>query len=227
MTATHEPRIELSRCLSTGHRPIFFPTPVSWDPFFRGIQPAPSALYDALSIDLATWPKLAHVYKDLQYLANLINENETRGTMMDADLFQNAIHSIQSRLLALQGVLECGVAECMRLGMLEVLTTTFRLPTRKMPHAYLASQVQSNLQATVATTPCSRIMLTWVLMMSVVSVFEPTEPWIASLWYSLVDEQSWDALRDILRRLIWIRCIHDEIGRKAFVQLEQRRYTGI
>lgn len=143
--------------------------------------------------------------------------------MMDAESFQHAVHSIQSRLLALQDVLECGVAECMRLGMLGILTTTFRLPTRKMPHAYLASQLRTNLQATEAHTPGLRIMLTWVLMMSVIAVFETSEPWISSLWLNLVGEQHWDTLRAVLQRLIWIRCIHDEPGREAFAQLERVR----
>lgn len=227
MNAANEIRIELSWCLSTGNRPKFFLAPVSWEPFFRGNQPAPFALCDALSIDMATWPKLAGVYKDLQCLADLLNQNEISGTTMGADLFQQAIHSIQTRLLALQDLLGSGVAECMRLGMLEVLTTTFRLPNRKMPHAYLASQLRTALQATAATTPGLRTMLTWVLLMSVIAVFEASEPWIARLWLTLVDEQSWDEMRGVMQRLIWIRCIHNEPGQKAFMQLERLRHTAV
>lgn len=221
------PRIELSWCLSTGQKPVFFPATVSWEPFFRGSQPAPSTLCDVLSIDIDMWPKLAVIYKDLQCLANFINDNEAHGTMMDADLFQNAVHSIQSRLLALQDVLGYGVAECMRLGMLAVLTTTFRLPSRKMPHAYLESQLRWNLQLAADMTSGSRVMLTWVLMMSVIAVFEVSEPWILKLWRTLVDEQSWSTMRSTLQRLIWIRCIHCESGMKVFTKLEHLRHIDV
>lgn len=147
--------------------------------------------------------------------------------MMDADLFQNAVHSIQSRLLALQDVLGYGVAECMRLGMLAVLTTTFRLPSRKMPHAYLESQLRWNLQLAADMTSGSRVMLTWVLMMSVIAVFEVSEPWILKLWRTLVDEQSWSTMRSTLQRLIWIRCIHCESGMKVFTKLEHLRHIDV
>ncbi|PSN65089.1 hypothetical protein BS50DRAFT_622392 [Corynespora cassiicola Philippines] len=214
-------RIELSWCLSTGCKPMFFSSPVSWEPYFRGSQPVPFALADSMSIDIATWPKLAGIYKDLQCLANLINDNEEQGTKMDAHLFQNAVHSLQSRLLALQGELGSGIAECLRLGMLAALTTTFRLPTRKMPHAHLASQLRIILKSTRATTPGMRIMLTWVFFMSVIAVFDVTEPWISQSWHTLVGEKSWDTMRSILKRLVWIRCIHDEPGQKIFMQLGQ------
>ncbi|KAF2003791.1 hypothetical protein P154DRAFT_486527 [Amniculicola lignicola CBS 123094] len=220
-------RIELSWCLSTGQVPVFYRSPVSWQPFFRGSQPAPSGLCDILSIDIATWPKLAGVYKDLQYLSNLINKNDIHGTMMDAESFQNAVHSIQSRLLALQGDNRGGIGECMRLGMLAVLTTTFRMPSRKMPHAYLASRLRATLETTSATTPGSRMVLTWVLLMSIVAVFEANESWISHLWCTLVRQQKWEAMEAMMEQLIWIRCIHDEPGNQAFMQLERSRHVVV
>lgn len=140
---------------------------------------------------------------------------------MNANLFQNASHSIQSRLLGLQDMLESGVAECLRLGMLAVLTTTFRLPVRKMRHAYLASQLRSVFQNVGPVISGSNPILSWVLMMSVIAVFDVGEPWIPVVWKAVARRASWCETRWGFQRLIWIACIHDEPGQKAFVQLEQ------
>jgi hypothetical protein len=176
-----------------------------------------------MSIDVTTWPKLAATYKDLQFLADLINGNDSNNVQMDASVFQAATHSIQSRLLELQDMVGSGIAECLRLGMLAVLTTTFRLPRRKMPHAYLASKLRIAFQDASLIRPESRDILFWVLMMSVIAVFDVGEPWIPIVWNVIANKGSWYETKQGFQRLIWITCIHDEVGQNTFMQLQRAR----
>lgn len=72
--------------------------------------------------------RLVIIYRDLQYLTILINENVRRHTRLSRAVFQKFISSIQSRLLRLHKALPDPQAETLRLAMMAFLTTTLKIP---------------------------------------------------------------------------------------------------
>ncbi|KAF2636854.1 hypothetical protein P280DRAFT_472739 [Massarina eburnea CBS 473.64] len=221
-------RLDLSRSVSIGKRPLFRPHSVvpefSWRPFFAGSNPLPAHLTSALSTPMDTFPKFTVVYNDLRHLTNLINDHIAAGTLMSTEMFHSAIHSIQSRIIYLEGMMEDGVAECLRLGMLACLTTTFRLPGRKMEYTYLKERLRDMLQGVRIPSLGAQRMVFWALMMGIVAVFEADEQWIPHVWSRVVGERmNWEEARKRLRNGIWITCVHDAPAEQVFLKLELRR----
>lgn len=136
---------------------------------------------------------------------------------MDTDTFHHSIHSIQSRLLELDGHLPDHVAECVRLGMLALLTTTFRLPGPKIRYTYLHKRLAEQLQAVRPETVSARKMVFWSLMMGMVAIFELDEVWLRGVWDRVRGEETeWNEVRQGLKSAIWIDFIHDEPGKGVF-----------
>ncbi|KAF1960782.1 hypothetical protein CC80DRAFT_544176 [Byssothecium circinans] len=221
-------RLDLSRTLSTGQHPLFRPPslcpPFSWSPFFPDSTPPSDHLISTFSLTTSAVPKFAIVYSDLRYLTNLINDKVATRTYIPTDLFHGAIHSIQTRLFHLEGLLSDDVAECFRLGMLACLTTTFKLPGRKMEYKNLADNLRHKLQAIRITSLGAQHMVFWVLVMSIVAIFEVDEAWLPQAWEKLLEEGvSWEEVRTRLRNAIWITCIHDKPAEQAFEKFELRR----
>jgi hypothetical protein len=221
-------RLDLSRSLSTGKDPLFRPPsicpPLSWQPFFAGSNPLPSHIASTLDIPSAIFPKFTVVYNDLRFLANLINEKIATDTVMSTDIFHGAIHSVQVRLLDLAGNLEDDIAECLRLGMLAFLTTTFQLPGRKLEYTHLAQRLKDMLTRVHTSTLGAQRMMSWVLMISTIAIFETDEPWIPRVWNMFVEEGlTWGELRSTLKGAIWIECIHDAPAEKVFLKLDMQR----
>lgn len=178
---------------------------------------------EEFSIDYTKCPKLATVYKDLRTLANLINERKVDEVKMSGQFFQAAFHSIQTRLLGLQDTLQDEVAECFRLGMLAFLATSFCLPGRKMTYPYLALRVRKVLEKLRASTSATRHIVLWVLVISIIAIFESDESWIQDTWNSVVEkEMLWAEARKTLQAIAWIVDVHDEAGQKAFNVLRRR-----
>ncbi|PVI06764.1 hypothetical protein DM02DRAFT_724086 [Periconia macrospinosa] len=223
-------RLDLSYSLSTGKKPVWSnlhdtPEPETWQPYFSGSNPLPPHLASVLDDHCSDpcistpnhFPKFTVVYNDLRCFVNMLNTNITSKTYMPTDVFHQSIHSIQGRLLQLDGKLFDTIAECVRLGMLAVLTTTFRLPGPKMEYSYLHDCLRIRLHTVRPETTSARKMVFWVLMMSLVAVFEVHEDWIPEVWGRLRgEEKGWGEVKRALKSAIWIDYIHDEPAREVF-----------
>jgi hypothetical protein len=200
------PRLDLSRSLCTGESPLFYIGPVSWEPFFRGTHPIHLDFQETegLALDGIVSPKLAIIYRDLRALTDLINTKNVTASPVSIELFQSVIHSVQSRLWALQDGFQDDVQECLRLGMLGMLTTTFRLPGRQVPYTHLANQMRQHLRRVHAYTQLSKEIIFWALIMSIIAMFE-VEDWMRDVWRRVAKkETSWEDAKARLEGVLWM-----------------------
>jgi hypothetical protein len=215
-------RIDLACALSSGTRPFFAPNAIRWDPLFPRDEVASHSSTGMLSMNGRVEEKLAFVFHDLQYLTYAINANVRKHTRWESSSFQHIVNSIQSRLLQLPSTAEQPLSECLRLGMLAFLTTTFAIPGRKIPYTFLATRLQhlfhSSRHEALDAHPTVRL---WALVVSAISVLNIEQDWVLEAWrkYGLASGMSWEDTRVRLSSVLWIECVHDEAGRKIFQQL--------
>lgn len=207
--------------LRTGQGPRLFLGPTSCIPMFRGLFPAVDHPSMVSSVDGIVDASLALVFQDLQHLVLIINHHFSSNTMLPGNVFQSTMGSIQSQLLGLHFDLESDLAsECIRLGMLAFLSTFFRLPVRNLQYEWLAGRFRTACQTMDVSATHLRGMTFWVLMVGAISVFDLDEPWLAARMSEAADGiESWQDATGSLKRLMWVTCIHDSLGRKAFETL--------
>jgi hypothetical protein len=166
--------------------------------------------------------KLAVVFHDLQYLTYAINANVRRHTRWGSKSFQNIVSSIQSRLLQIPSTPEQPLSECLRVGMLAFLTTTFAMPGRRISYHFLANQFEDLFHTLrdedFSTHPTVRW---WTLLVGAISVLDIEEAWVTEAWQASTTASgvSWEEARVLLSNIMWIECIHDNSGRTVFQQL--------
>ena len=216
--------VDLAYCLSTGEFSQFYPQDVSWDPVFPQ-SPFPPDSTPSVSITDLVDPRLAQCFVDLQKFTAAVNA-ATPAHPMPSTVFQGIVCSIQYRLIALQETLPDFLAECLRLGMLAFLTTTFQMPGNVVRYPYLARRFRDCYHA-VEKTPELADVVRWLLMIGAISVCGPEESWLRVGWAVDVAEEkeSWDRTRERLRNVMWIDGLHDEAGKAVFEALSSSSPT--
>ncbi len=215
--------IDLAHFLRTGGRPLFGPRQISWDPIF-GSRPltvevighdAPS-LESQVSVDSLVEPRLATCFRDLQHFTAAINA-ATPANRIPSTIFQETVCSIQNRLMALKYASSDFLAECLRLGMLAFLTTTYQLPGNAVRYPYLAEQFRMCYLA-VEAKPELRDLIRWLLMIGAISVYGLDEPWLRDRWRTDMPERpgEWEVAKAQLRRVMWMDGLHDHSGKHAY-----------
>ena len=175
-----------------------------------------------LGFDAVLDGRLLAILQDLRSVTNLINEKTNAEAKLQGDVFQHWLSSIQGRLLWLRCAMADTLAECLRLGMLAFLTTTFQLPGVRMVYDSLAVQYREACQKLPTTTSTLRPLELWLLFIGVVTVFDPHEDWLLLAFDRLLaTEATWDDARADLEAVMWINYIHDDIGRRAFTALRR------
>lgn len=207
-------QIELFRYLNNGSRP-HISRPISWNPCYN------IRCKRGLRVDGFIDPRIAAVYDDLQHLAELINEHAGQTLRLDGSDFQKAMRSIQLRLLNLGSCEDGSISEMLLVGMLAFLSTAFRLPGEKLPYSYIAKRMRRVVDAIEPSTPLMTDLQFWCLMVGSISVLDACEPWIQAKWQTIPGPArvSWDLARQRLRNVMWINCVHDTIGYKAYLKL--------
>lgn len=104
-----------------------------------------------LRVDGLVDSELAVVFHNLQYTTILFNKHYYSQTPINGTLFQECLGFVHSGLIKLQGQLKNKLSECLRLGMMAFLATTFRLPdlyeqpycktlSNKLRHSYAVAK---------------------------------------------------------------------------------------
>lgn len=231
-------RLDLAWSLSTGDMPRLLPNPVCWDPLYKSPSCIAASSYtnsDAsddndIQFQLFTTgfshQRLATVFNDLRQLTFLINKYTNKNIRLDGSQFLDALCSIQTRLLYLKDTISDGssndniAAECLRLGMLAYLSTTFRAPGRKTQPAYLTTQLRAICQRIEPSMLEIRDVLFWLLMVGTISVFDVHEPWLRNKLDGILERRlSWGEARGRLLSVMWIIAIHDDLGKEAYSEL--------
>ena len=116
----------------------------------------------------------------------------------------------------LGGKLRSPVEELVRLTMLALLTTMFRIPGRKVRYQWVARQMKSvyaQLGDEVLTLDSSLNL--WILMFAAGTVANTKEKWVADAWAWASYGLNWPAVKYNLMRIMWFEVIHDEPGEKV------------
>lgn len=191
---------------------------LSWTPIVPFFQPTPG------NISLpAQWDqRLLATYQDLQHLSRSINEHYSTRTRIQLDCFQNVLSSIQSRLISLHACIYDAHAELIRLGLLTYLTTTFKVPGRKIPYTWIGVQIKNAYNNTEGgLVPGDEVLRLWILIVVAIAIADIDEAWLVQAWKkrSIGKENQWAEVKDSLMKVMWVDCIHDKHGVVALERL--------
>jgi hypothetical protein len=214
-------QIELSQWLSTGNRPTPFQS-VSCIPNSNTAIAGRHRLLDSLRFD----PSVACIYHDLRCISELLNQSSHRSTppeKLDGAIFRGWMYSIQNRLLVLaDSIFDNTIDELLVVGMLLFLSTAFRLPEkRNTPHAYAIDRLQRLFTDARPSNPAKAGMYTWCIMIGAISVLDVNETWVRGAWRKIGGDavKTWETTKSRLQDVLWIECLHDLRGEKAFQML--------
>ena len=159
--------------------------------------------------------KLVNIWRDLGEFCRAANIASSTNRNLDPDLYQEVMISVFYRLMRLKFP-QGSIDEVLRLGLLAFSTTIF-LGIRGIPMQYdsLVHDLVSALRAidqSVSEIP-SNLSL-WLAYFARVMVFhEPEQAWLTSHLKDQLQSSnlsSCQAVRSLLKSLLWVDCLHDE-----------------
>jgi hypothetical protein len=217
-------RIDLAWSLSSGRRPYFVQPVKSWDCTIAApYAPLPSYLYRPS----AHWDyRVVNVFKDFQNLALKINRNKLRFVIHDPSIFQGDLASLQSRLISLADIVTKPTEKLVRLVMLVMLTTTFRIPGRSIPYGWVAEQLRETFVTASSEIRSDKSLLLWMLVVTSFTVAKTHDKWIRDAWMVVGAELEWADVKAHLVRVMWIEIVHDEPGEMAYQQLKTSTFAA-
>ncbi|KAK9351077.1 hypothetical protein V1523DRAFT_417882 [Lipomyces doorenjongii] len=169
---------------------------------------------------------VATVFHNLQYTTILFNKHYHNQTPIDGMFIRECLGFVHSNLIELEGRLENQLSECLRLGMMAFLATTFRLPD--LYEQYYCKALANKLQLSYATTKAStpdlhRAIDIWLILVCLISTDNVDERYTCTSWKAIATGGlSWNETRRYLKEVMWIDAFHDDIGRRAFDALKSR-----
>ena len=98
-------------------------------------------------------------------------------------------------------------------------------------YPYLVSRLREACRAIEASNPRISAILFWLLTMGTMAVFDPSdEKWTRQKWTDVARTlpnalTSWEGAHPWLQGVLWIPCVHDEPGKKAYKELNQTSYN--
>ncbi|KAH7383998.1 hypothetical protein BKA66DRAFT_570183 [Pyrenochaeta sp. MPI-SDFR-AT-0127] len=210
-------RLDLAWSLSSGKAPLFLHPVISWDPLRKSLHIKPDLYKPPANWDV----RLTSVFCDFQYLTTTINENVHMHARYNATCFQSILSTLQSRLIHLAGTLTHPIEELIRLSLLVFLTTTFKVPGRKIPYTWIAKKLAAAYASAEDLINSQETLQLWVIIMAAISVSSSDEPWLVCAWRVGHCATSWNETRKKLSSVMWIDCIHDQRGEIAHNMLTQ------
>ncbi|KAF1998496.1 hypothetical protein P154DRAFT_621637 [Amniculicola lignicola CBS 123094] len=167
------------------------------------------------------------IFHDLQHIATAINITIDSQIKFHGNCFQKLISHLQYRIQHIERTLKHHVDELVCLGMLCILTTSFKIPKRKIPYTYLQDRIRVAFEHP-ETSPLIRLnpsAVFWVVMMGLVSVVDLDEGWVREAWglFKVQKDAGWATARRGLMEMVWIECLHDRLGEKAYTRLMGER----
>lgn len=175
------------------------------------------------------------IFQRLQQMTLRINKQRAGGKLLDSYMFQASCESIWSQLLNLKESLQDVMSECLRLGLLAVLTTiVLRVPddrtirgSRAKLYPYMADRFRTACLAT-ELTPKLGVLMFWLLAVGAMSVLDVDEEgWLVEKWRETVEtvpkvKVGWEDAKECLEGVVWVEDIHDEVGRQIYTELMKK-----
>jgi hypothetical protein len=176
-------------------------------------------------------PDLVTIFRSLRHITILFNKCSYNKTPMDGKTVQKCMAFIHSGLLKLEGQLEDTLSECLRLGMMAFLATTFRVPGLKVQND--CASFGDKLRKSYAVTKATNIYLhktvdIWLIIICLILTSEKDEHGLYEFWESIAAHRiSWDDTRKCLKAFLWIDSFHDDLGRNAFTMLNRVNHRTV
>lgn len=173
-----------------------------------------------LRVDGLVDSKLALVFHNLQYTTILFNKHYYNQTPINGALFQECLGFVHSGLIKLQGRLKNKLSECLCLGMMAFLATTFRLPDLyEQPYCKtLTNKLRLAYTAAKDSVPDMHTSIdTWLMFVCLISTNRKEGPDVRAIWeIGAARGLPWDEIRRQLKEVMWIDAFHDGLGKRAF-----------
>jgi hypothetical protein len=172
---------------------------------------------DMLCVDRLVGSDLATVFRILQYTTIMFNEHYHNRIPINGAFLQKCLGFVHCHLIELVGQLKSELSECLRLGMMALLATTFRRPhSYEQPYCRgLAKKLQNayTIVKNIAPNLDRRIGI-WLGFACQISADDTGDQHTRA---SLMEVGlSWKEAREQLKQVIWVDAFHDELGRRAF-----------
>lgn len=213
---------------------MFFADGISWDPFFVSITSS-GQVSNPMAVNLRSLfvthnylldPRLNSVWTDAQEFCAIMNLARVTGRRMRAGLFQELMISLQYRLVYLdpvrQGMARENLHEAVRLSTLAFTTSVFlRIAGIDTRYPCLASQLKTTLSTLkpAADEQHSELRL-WLLVIAAISLFRTrNKVWLKETITETLRQRemlSWQNMKAIMKKHLWIDMIHDTEGQKLF-----------
>ncbi|KAM6509443.1 hypothetical protein FALCPG4_017098 [Fusarium falciforme] len=223
-------RTGLVYSICTGAKPAFHLDSASFESAFDSspeliwLKPSDASCFSrSRFVVRALERRLYGIFKDVQYLSQLINDIHNSGQKIREMCLEELMTSIQSRLLMLEINDSNILLKLLRLSLLAFLTTVFwSFPGVKFKYPHLANQLRQACLAFTPTTTEESYILAWALMVGATSVFHDSDQaWLLQILRPLIRDnlgRTWFEVQNNLRRVMWINSIHDSLGIEVFNQ---------
>jgi hypothetical protein len=179
-----------------------------------------------LCVDGLVESDLAAVFHSLQYTTILFNKHYYDKTPVDGIFIRQCLGFVHSSLIELEGRLKNQLSECLRLGMMAFLATTFRL--QGSYEQYYCKSLANKLRLSYATAKASipdlpKAIDIWLILVLLISTDDIDELYICASWEATAARGlPWNETRKHLKQVMWIDSVHDDLGRRAFGALMAR-----
>jgi hypothetical protein len=188
----------------------------TWRSVFDKPMPQFGMMSSTFACEHLVEPRLHTVFIDVHQLADILNNALDSDTPVRGADFTSWLDHIQRRLLSLRYT-DDRSSESFRLGLLAAMTLLHQFPGRRMVLTDLTHRFRRACIWMVGRRIHSTLKL-WLLMIGAMTAFEADESWLLIAWHQLAPvELSWEEVRAKLEGVLWIRCVHDEPGRRAFM----------
>ncbi|CZR52828.1 uncharacterized protein PAC_02705 [Phialocephala subalpina] len=205
-------RADLSIALANGTKPFFFSKNIAWEPFLPTKEDHIVPLTDMDT-------RLANIWGDLRTFCRSANIAFQTGQKVDPELFQETLISIEYRLIHLDPN-EDFLQETLRLATLAFSTTVF-LQTVGVKARYdsLSRQSRSSIHLE-SFEQAPHDLCIWILFVAAVfAVTGEDDYWVIPLLQERlrrVEVETWNTVRGILKKFLWIDALHDAEGERIF-----------
>jgi hypothetical protein len=179
-----------------------------------------------LCVDGLVESDLAIVFYNLQYTTILFNKHYYDKTPVNGMFIRQCLGFVHSSLIELEGRFKNNVSECLRLGMMAFLATTFRL--QGSYEQYYCKSLSNKLQLSHAAAKASNpdlpeAMSIWLILLLLISTGDIDKLHTCVSWEgTAASGLSWNEIRRYLKQIMWIDSVHDDLGTRAFETLMTR-----
>jgi hypothetical protein len=203
---------------------MFFEGELDWSSYFDSIleiypmyhTPAPckaQKLFEGVD------PKLLTVFNDIRELSNMANILLDSRTKLPPGIYEDAMLSIQYRLLTLEYSIQGGeiLEEALRVGLVTFEMSVFLVtPSLKNHYGHLKNRLQTCIERLDIDDPVFADLQLWLFLIGSMCLFTADESWLVPYAQKLIVNREWTECVDRMKDIMWVNAVHDLPGEHVF-----------